>query len=71
MNLAEFILDATVIAKLFPDAARAPPRVQFARYDTPTGEPAYDHVNDVDAGSEDFNQLPKDDDAFFNQEHAW
>lgn len=71
MELAEFILDAAPGAKLFPDIARAPPRKQFERYTAPTGEPVYGHAADGDTGNAEFNQLPQDDDAFFNQENAW
>lgn len=70
MELAEFVIDEIPIAKLFPDAARAPPRKQFGRYETPTGEPVYGHADDEDAGGAEFNQIPKDDDAVFNQEIA-
>ena len=88
MELAEFILDAAPIAKLFPDVARAlarrrvsggPPRKQFEpfdvaqgrRYVAPVGGIVYGSTKDEAPDNAGFNQMPADEDAFFNQENAW
>lgn len=68
MELAEFVIDATPIARFFPESARAPPRRQFERYLKPEGEAVYGCTQNGDSDA-DFNQLPQDDDAFFNAEN--
>jgi len=78
MELAEFILDAAPIAKLFPDVARAPPRKQFEpfdfaqgrRYAASVGEFVYlpDDENDEAA---DFDQTRPERDEDYNQDPGW
>lgn len=71
MNFKEFILDEKPIAKFFPDAARAPPKLVFDRYMPPENGILYGNSDDHGVGEQDFCQLLKDNDAFFNQEIAW
>lgn len=71
MELKEFILNEKPITRMFPDAARAPPTLTFDRYLPPEGGIVYGHAEDDTETGAQFCQLPKDDDAFFNQENSW
>jgi hypothetical protein len=70
MNLKEFVVSAIPIARLFPEIARAPPRVEFDRYVPPAGDLVYGCTGNEpdDIG---FNQSHTNDDTFFNQDIAW
>lgn len=79
MELKEFIMDVKPIAKMFPDAARAPPKLTFSRYVSPVDGLVYGNIEDDVTANEQFCpsidsghcQLPTNNDNYFNQENSW